>query len=106
MKTWYCGKMVDMKVGQKVLIYRISSGLSYFREFATLKTTTKMHMVFVTEFGAVVKTKIDNLHDVVGKAKANRYNVSLYVDRAENDKNFVYSKVMFWNDKKHCFETK
>lgn len=105
MKTWYCGKMVDMKVGQKVLIYRIGSGLSYFGEFATLKTT-KMHMVFVTESGAVVKTKIDNLHDVVGKAKANGYNVSLYVDRAENDKNFVHSKVMFWNDKKCCFETK
>ena len=30
MKTWYCGKMVDMKVGQKVLIYKIGSGLSYF----------------------------------------------------------------------------
>ena len=30
MKTWYCGKMVDVKVGQKVLIYRIGSGLSYF----------------------------------------------------------------------------
>lgn len=65
-----------------------------------------MHMVFVTESGAVVKTKIDNLHDVVGKTKANGYNISLYVDRAENDKNFVHSKVMFWNDKKHCFETK
>lgn len=65
-----------------------------------------MHMVFVTESGAVVKTKIDNLHDVVSKAKANGYNISLYVDRAENDKNFVHSKVMFWNDKKHCFETK
>ena len=106
MKTWYCGKTVDVKVGQKVLIYRVSSGLSYFGEFATLKTTTKMHMVFVTESGAVVKTKIDNLHDVVGKAKANGYSVSLHVDGVENDKNFIHSKVMFWNDKKCCFETK
>lgn len=57
MKTWYCGKTVDVKVGQKVLIYRVSSGLSYFGEFATLKTTTKMHMVFCYRIWSSSKNK-------------------------------------------------
>lgn len=106
MRMWNNGDFTEVKIGQKVLIARCSQGHTYFGEFGKLVKVTAQHSVFVTDSGAVVKTEKDNLHNVVGKAKANNYFVSINVDGRENDKNFIRENVMFWNNKKCCFETK
>lgn len=106
MKVWYNGRFEDVIVGQKVLVARTGSCKTYFGEFATLERKTANHLVFVTESGAVVKTKISNLHEVVGKAGKEGYFVSLKVEGRESDKNFISEDVRFWNSKKKCFENK
>ena len=106
MKVWFNGNFENISFGQKVLVARISSGKTYFGEFAKLERKTASNLVFVTESGAVVKTKVDNIHEVVGKAKNEGYFVSLRVEGREKDSNFIREKVKFWNSKKCCFENK
>ena len=101
-KVWDFGKFVDVELGQRVLVAKCGSGKSYFGEFGKIERTTKKHIVIVTDSGAVVKTKIDSL-STVGKAAKERYFVSLHVDRCED---MIHSKVMYWNEKKACFENK
>lgn len=106
MKVWNFGKFVNVEIGQKVLVARSSLGQSYFGEFGTLERVTKKHLVFKTDSGATVKTTIDNIQHVVGKAHEANYFVSLNICGRENDKNFVHENVRFWNSKKCCFENK
>lgn len=106
MKVWFYGEWKEIEIGQKVLVAYCGSGKSYFGEFGKFVKTTKSHMVFETESGAIVKTKIDNIHEVIGKAAKENYFVSLAVEGREDDKNFIHQKVRFWNSKKCCFESK
>lgn len=106
MKVWFNGNFVDMQVGQKVLVARCGLGRTYYGEFGTLTRTTGRHLVFVTESGAIVKTAIDNLSHVVGKAKNEGYFVSIFVDGRKEDPDFIHQNVRFWNEKKLCFENK
>lgn len=75
--VWNCGSWMGIKIGQEVTIFRCGSGHTVFGERAHLERTTKQHLVFVTESGAIVKTAIDNLHQVVDKAAKERYCVSI-----------------------------
>lgn len=60
-------------------------------------------MVFVTDSGAVVKTAVDNIQQVVGKAAKAGYFVSLITEGRDN---LIHRNVSFWNEKKLCFENK
>lgn len=106
MKVWHCGKYETIEIGQKVLVAHCGSGHSYFGEFGKLVKTTKQHLVFQTESGAQIKTAIDNLHQVVGKAKKVDLWVSLNIEGREDDKNFTHSEINFWDEKKMCFVKK
>ena len=104
MKVWYDGKYIDMEIGQTVTLCRIggfSQGL--FGESGKLERTTKQHMIFVSESGGVIKTKIDNLHHTVGKAYKEGYFVSL---KSTEELNVIYEKVRFWDDKRCVFVKK
>ncbi len=103
MKIWYQGKFENIEIGQKVLVARCSSGHSVFGEYGTFKGTTKKNAVFETESGSIVKTAIDNLHQVAGKAKKAGYFVSLNISER---KDLYKERVGFWNSKKMCFEYK
>lgn len=106
MKVYTCGEFKNIEIGQKVLVAYCGSGHSYFGEFGKLVRTTKQHLVFETESGAQVKTTLDNLHNVVGKAKKENIWVSLNIDNRENDDNFIHTEIRFWDDKKRCFVKK
>ena len=68
--------------------------------------STSRHLVFETESGAQVKTAIDNIHEVVGKAKKEGYWVSTRIENREDDKNFIHDAVSFWDEKKSCLVKK
>lgn len=99
MKTWYNGKHVNIQIGQKVTVIRISSGRTVFGEVASLTKATSQHLVFTTESGAIVKTQLDNLHAVVGRAKDSNYSISLKAPEEFAD--FIGEEVRFW-DRKTC----
>lgn len=101
MKVWNLGKFVDVEIGQKVLVARCGSGKSYFGEFGKIARATDKHIVIVTDSGAVVKTDMDL--NAVGKAAKAGYFVSLRVDGRED---MIRERVMYWNEKKMCFENK
>lgn len=92
MKIWNCGSYRELTIGQKVFVGRCGTGRSYFGEYARLARTTKQHLVFVTDSGATIKTAIDNLHRVIGKAGKQGWFVSLNVDR-DNDPECTISPV-------------
>lgn len=96
MKTWYCGNIVNVELGTKALVFCCGSGHSYYGEFATLVRTTKQHLVFETESGITVKTSIDNLNNVVGKAGKQGWCISLNTDGLENDSNFTKRNVYIY----------
>lgn len=104
LKVWNCGNWMEIQIGQEVTIFRIGSGHSAFGERAHLERTTKQHLVFVTESGAQVKTAIDNLHQVVGKAAKERYCVS--IRKYDDFENIIHQKVSFYNENKRIFEYK
>lgn len=81
MKVWYNGDFINMEMNQKVFVGHCGSGHTVFGEYAVLKHTTAQHLVFVTESGVTIKTKKDNLHDVVGKAGKRGNFVSPVIDR-------------------------
>lgn len=91
MKVWTNGKFEEVEIGQKFFVGKCGSGHSVFGEFATLERTTSQHLVFKTESGTVVKTNIENLYEVVGKAKKCGYFVSIKTDR-----DFINDPVMFY----------
>ena len=110
MKVWtFTGNgcktgFVDMKIGDRVTVFRCGSAHTTFGEPATLTKTTAQHLVFTTDSGAVVKTKIDNLFDVIGKAAKAGYCVSRR--QFETFDQMYKENVKFWNNKKCCFEYK
>lgn len=106
MKVWNNGKFEEIKIGQRVLVAHCGSGRTYFGEFGKLAKATKQHLVFITDSGAQVKTAIDNLHQVVGKAKKENLWVSLKVEGREDDENFIHQAVSFWDEKKMCLVKK
>lgn len=81
MKIYDYGKFENIEIGQKVFIGWCGSGHSVFGEYGTLDRATSRHLVFVTDSGAVVKTKIDNLSVVVGEAAKHFIFVSTRLDR-------------------------
>ena len=95
---------IDIEIGQEVTVYRCSGGHSVFGEPAKLHRVNSNHLVFVTESGAEVKTAIDNLFDIRGKAAKAGYGVSL---RKFSDFDGIYHEhIGYWNSKKGCFDKK
>lgn len=81
MKIWDCGKFEDIEIGQKVFVGHCGSGYTVFGEYAILERTTTKHLVFKTESGATIKTDIENLNKVIGKAGKQGNWVSLVTER-------------------------
>ncbi len=81
MKIWDCGKFEDIEIGQKVFVGHCGSGHTVFGEYAILERTTTKHLVFKTESGATIKTDIENLNKVIGKAGKQGNWVSLVTER-------------------------
>ena len=81
MKVWNCGKFEDIEIGQKVFVGHCGSGRTVFGEYAILERTTTKHLVFKTESGATIKTDIENIHTVIGKAGKHGNFVSLVTER-------------------------
>ena len=95
---------VNIEIGQEVTVFHSHSLHTTFGERAHLERTTAQHLVFITESGAVVKTAIDNLFRVVGKAAKAHYCVSLR--KYDDFEHMLHENVRYWNNKKCCFETK
>ena len=93
MRSYHYGRYVDIEVGQEVTIARSGSGHSVFGEPAFLERTTKQHLVFKTESGETVKCRIDNMSEVVGKAKQGGYFIILR--KFEDVTNIIRSSVWF-----------
>lgn len=99
MKVWHDGKYIELEIGQTVTMCRIG-GFSHalFGESGKLNRITKQHLVFVSNSGGEIKTKIDNLYCVVGKAKEEGWFISL---KPFEELDIIYEKVRFW-DRKRC----
>lgn len=106
MKVWNNGKWIDMEIGQEVTVLRFGGFLKDhpFGEAAKLQRVTKNHLIFETDSGAIVKTAIDNIHAVRGKAEKEGYSVSL--KKISEFPNIIIERVKYWNRKKCCFETR
>lgn len=100
----HLGSLVRVTEGQEVTVFKVGSGRTTFGERAHLVRGTKHHLVFETESGATVKTRIDNLNVTVGKADREGYRVSLR--RYEDFPDMVPHKVNFWDSKKQKFVKK
>lgn len=81
MKVWNNGEFENMEIGQKVFVGHCGSGRTVFGEYGHLERTTKQHLVFKTESGATIKTDIDNIHKVIGKAGKQGNFVSTITER-------------------------
>ena len=111
MKVWtFTGKgndvgFVDIELGQRATVLRTGGFLhdSLWGECATLKKVTDKHLIWITDSGAEVKTAVDNLFDVRGKAAKEGYHVSL----GESMKERIFpEQVRYWNRNKGIFTTK
>ncbi|MDO4301279.1 MAG: hypothetical protein Q4D26_07815 [Clostridia bacterium] len=91
MKVWFGGEFKNIEIGQKVFVGHAGSGHSCFGEYGKLERTTVKHLVFRTESGAIIKTAIGNLHQVVGKAGKQGNFVSLLIERE-----FIYSPLKIY----------
>ena len=103
-KVWNCGNFTTINTGDAVTVFRCGGGLSTFGEPAIMARATSTHLVFVTESGAEVKTKIDNISHTVGKARADRYCVSLRP--FDSFEHMIKSAVSYWNPKTCEFDKK
>ncbi len=98
------GKISEISIGTPVTVFRCGGGLTTFGEPGNLSRATKKHLVFITESGAEVKTAIDSINTTVGKAKAERYCVTL---RAfESFDHMIKEAVAYWNPKTCQLEKK
>lgn len=102
MRVWFNGNFENVEMGQRFFVGRCGSGHTVFGEYATLTGTTTKHLVFTTESGSIIKTSIDNIHKVVGKAGREGY----FVSPKTEDREFIRERVKYWNTKKCCFEYK
>lgn len=75
-KTYTLQGMKEFQIGDKVFVGFSSSARQVFGENGELTKITKNHLVFTTESGTIIKTKIDNLNEVIGKASKKGYFVS------------------------------
>lgn len=91
-RVWTAGRFEQIEIGQKVFVGYCGSGHSVFGEYAVLERATKTQLVFKTESGGVIKTAIDNLYHLVGKANDAGIFVSLKTDR-----DFIQSNVSLAN---------
>lgn len=99
MKVWHDGKYIELEIGQIVTMCRVGGfSHSLFGESGKLNRITKQHLIFVSNSGGEIKTKIDNLHWVVGKAKEEGWFISL---KPFEELDIIYEKVRFW-DRKRC----
>lgn len=94
---------VDIEIGQRAMIWKFAGWCGYHTrgEKATLKRATKVNLIWVTDSGCEVKTKLDTLH-TVGKAAKDRWNVSLDENKAVD----VPCRISYWNSQKSCCEYK
>lgn len=95
---------VNMSIGERVTVFSCGSGHTTFGEPATLTKATSQHLIFTTDSGAIVKTKVDNLFVTVGKAARAGYSVTRRP--FESFDHMIRENVRFWNSKKCCFEYK
>lgn len=102
-KIWHNGKFIIIDDEMDFYVGRCAGGHTVFGEKAKFHKILANHLVFKTESGSLVKTKIDSLR-TVGKADNAGYWVGIG-DRT-NDPNYINDRVKFWNDKKLCFEYK
>jgi len=93
-----------MAIGQEVTVFRCGSGHTTFGEPVNLFLVTDQHLIFTTNSGAIVKTRVNNLHQVVGKANKNRYVVSL--KNIDQFQEMIREEVKFWNSKTCQFDKK
>ena len=94
----------DINIGDKVAVYRCGgfTGRSRWGEEGKLTKVTAQHLIFTTNSGAIIKTKVDNLFDVRGKAAKAGYIVKI----GELPENTFKEEVGYWNREKGCFEKK
>ena len=102
MKVFTMGTLNEFNIGDKFLVARCGYGHTIFGEYATLTKITNTQLVFTTESGTIVKSKIDVLK-TIGKAAKNGYFIS---DKIDGRDNLIKSTVSYWNDKKCCMEYK
>ena len=88
---------IDMEIGYRVFITYKRRSYGTFGEYATLERTTKQHLVFVTDTGSVVKTKISSLNVVAGLAGEKGVQV---FPEFENLGKVTISKVEWYNSEK------
>lgn len=99
MKVWYDGERIDLYEGQVVTVYRCGLGHKIYGELATLTRATKQHLIFTTDSGATVKTRMDNLHATVGRAKESGHSVS--PKPVDAFPHMIHEEVRYW-DKASC----
>lgn len=107
MKTinvWRNGNWETINNEMDFFVGRCGSGHTVFGENAKLVKVLKNSLVFETESGSMVKTKIDSLN-TIGKARREGYFVSVG-KRDYSDTNIINSKVTFWNKKTLEFDSK
>lgn len=81
MKIWSNGSYQDIEIGQKVFVGHCGSEHTCFGEYGVLERATTRHLVFKTDSGTVIKTAIDNINNVIGKAGKQGNFVSLRLER-------------------------
>ena len=67
MKVWHYGEEKNIEIGDEVFVGHCGSGRTVFGESGYLEKVTEKHLVFKTESGATIKTKLDCMNEVVGK---------------------------------------
>ena len=93
MKTKLYGKQYEIEIGQRVFIGRNVSIGSTIGEYAVLKRTSKIHLVFETEITKqIVKCDINNLNNIVGKAFKRKY--SIYININRKDIKFIENSII------------
>lgn len=106
MKVWYNGNHADIQIGQTISILRLG-GFCHnhlFGEGGKLERVTKQHLVFVSESGGIVKTKINNIHNVIGKMGKEGWFISL--KNIEEFPHVCHDTVKYWDTKTCTFKKK
>ena len=75
-RVWNLGEYITITEGQTFFVGRCGSGRTVFGENAKLIGSTKTQLIFETESGKKLKTKIDDL-ETIGKARKCGWFVSI-----------------------------
>lgn len=103
MKVWHLGAWIELDTKADYYVGRCGSGHTVFGEKARFLKATARNLIFETESGAIVKTKLDVL-ETVGKARKEGYWVG--IGDHTGRENYITDPVSYWNDKKCCLENK